>query len=152
MPYWGEEGFQWVAGAGSELYRGLGSVVLGGLIVSTVFTLVLIPIAFSLAVDLKKAFAHLFGLRSAELAAAERGRPQTAATLPAPEPAPELAVAGSPEHSTSLSTYGESRRHDGDGNGNLYEFGEEPEQSGGGSGQPDSETPAVPEPVHSDRR
>ncbi|HLU47521.1 MAG TPA: efflux RND transporter permease subunit, partial [Planctomycetota bacterium] len=30
-------------GAGSELYRGLGSVVLGGLVVSTVFTLVLIP-------------------------------------------------------------------------------------------------------------
>lgn len=30
-------------GAGSELYRGLGSVVLGGLIVSTIFTLVLVP-------------------------------------------------------------------------------------------------------------
>lgn len=35
-------------GAGSELYRGLGAVVLGGLVVSTVFTLVLIPAAFSL--------------------------------------------------------------------------------------------------------
>ncbi len=30
-------------GAGSELYRGLGSVVVGGLVVSTLFTLVLIP-------------------------------------------------------------------------------------------------------------
>lgn len=41
-------------GAGSELYRGLGSVVLGGLIVSTVFTLVLVPTLFSLALDLTK--------------------------------------------------------------------------------------------------
>ena len=30
-------------GAGSELYRGLGSVVLGGLAVSTIVTLVLVP-------------------------------------------------------------------------------------------------------------
>jgi HAE1 family hydrophobic/amphiphilic exporter-1 len=35
-------------GAGSELYRGLGSVVLGGLIVSTIFTLFLVPSLFSL--------------------------------------------------------------------------------------------------------
>jgi HAE1 family hydrophobic/amphiphilic exporter-1 len=38
-------------GAGSELYRGLGSVVLGGLLVSTVFTLVLVPTLFSLLVS-----------------------------------------------------------------------------------------------------
>lgn len=49
------------AGAGSELYRGLGSVVLGGLIVSTVFTLVLVPIGFSLAVDVKHAWNGMFG-------------------------------------------------------------------------------------------
>ena len=30
-------------GAGSELYRGLGSVLLGGLLVSTLFTIVLVP-------------------------------------------------------------------------------------------------------------
>jgi HAE1 family hydrophobic/amphiphilic exporter-1 len=41
-------------GAGSELYRGLGSVVLGGLIVSTLFTLILIPAAFGLITDIKK--------------------------------------------------------------------------------------------------
>jgi HAE1 family hydrophobic/amphiphilic exporter-1 len=35
-------------GAGSELYRGLGSVVLGGLMVSTLFTLVFVPALFSL--------------------------------------------------------------------------------------------------------
>ncbi len=38
-------------GAGSELYRGLGSVVLGGLMVSTVFTLFLVPTLFSLLMD-----------------------------------------------------------------------------------------------------
>jgi HAE1 family hydrophobic/amphiphilic exporter-1 len=38
-------------GAGSELYRGLGSVVLGGLVVSTVFTLVLVPTLFGLLVE-----------------------------------------------------------------------------------------------------
>lgn len=38
-------------GAGSELYRGLGSVVLGGLLVSTIFTLVFVPTLFSLALE-----------------------------------------------------------------------------------------------------
>lgn len=59
---------RWVMGAGSELYRGLGSVVLGGLIVSTVFTLVLVPTAFSLAIDIKAALAKLFGFDAAETA------------------------------------------------------------------------------------
>ncbi len=35
-------------GAGSELYRGLGAVVLGGLLISTVVTLLLTPVLFSL--------------------------------------------------------------------------------------------------------
>jgi HAE1 family hydrophobic/amphiphilic exporter-1 len=34
-------------GAGSELYRGLGAVVVGGLVVSTVFTLFLVPVLLS---------------------------------------------------------------------------------------------------------
>lgn len=38
-------------GSGSELYRGLGSVVLGGLMVSTFLTLVLVPSLFSLTVE-----------------------------------------------------------------------------------------------------
>jgi HAE1 family hydrophobic/amphiphilic exporter-1 len=41
-------------GAGSELYRGLGSVVLGGLLVSTVFTLFLVPTLFSLTMEAKQ--------------------------------------------------------------------------------------------------
>lgn len=47
-------------GAGSELYRGLGSVVVGGLVVSTIFTLFLVPPLFSLVMDGKQAVANLF--------------------------------------------------------------------------------------------
>ncbi|TWU24263.1 Multidrug resistance protein MdtC [Novipirellula galeiformis] len=39
-------------GSGSELYRGLGSIVVGGLFFSTVFTLLVIPLLFSLVLDL----------------------------------------------------------------------------------------------------
>jgi len=41
-------------GSGSELYRGLGSVVLGGLLVSTVFTIVLTPLLLSLVMDFQQ--------------------------------------------------------------------------------------------------
>ncbi len=48
-------------GAGSEFYRGLGSVVVGGLLISTVFTIFLIPALLSLSLDaghaLKKRFS-----------------------------------------------------------------------------------------------
>ena len=42
-------------GAGSELYRGIGSVVVGGLLVSTVFTILLVPLLMNLL--LPKRFA-----------------------------------------------------------------------------------------------
>ncbi len=42
-----------MTGAGSELYRGLGSVVVGGLCFSTVFTLFVVPTLFSLVLDLR---------------------------------------------------------------------------------------------------
>jgi len=41
-------------GAGSELYRGLGAVMLGGLVVSTVFVLVLVPMLFTLAYEIRQ--------------------------------------------------------------------------------------------------
>jgi HAE1 family hydrophobic/amphiphilic exporter-1 len=47
-------------GAGSELYRGLGSVVVGGLVVSTVFTLFLVPALFSLVFDASSAITRGF--------------------------------------------------------------------------------------------
>lgn len=46
-------------GAGSEMYRGLGAVVLGGLVVSTIFTLVVVPLLFSLVLRMQE------GLRAA---------------------------------------------------------------------------------------
>lgn len=42
------------SGAGSELYRGLGSAILGGLILSTAFTIFLVPIVFSLWLTIKE--------------------------------------------------------------------------------------------------
>ena len=47
-------------GAGSELYRGLGAVVVGGLLVSTVFTLLLTPALMSLMMDLQEGLRRLF--------------------------------------------------------------------------------------------
>ncbi|GJL54636.1 MAG: multidrug ABC transporter [Nitrospirales bacterium] len=41
------------SGAGSELYRGIGSVVLGGLVMSTMFTLMVVPALFSIVMELK---------------------------------------------------------------------------------------------------
>lgn len=53
-------------GAGSELYRGLGSVVVGGLLVSTVFTLLLVPLLLSLAFDVQARLGLLPGSKESE--------------------------------------------------------------------------------------
>jgi len=45
-------------GPGSELYRGLGSIVVGGLIVSTIFTLFVVPSLFSLVLDARSMMAR----------------------------------------------------------------------------------------------
>ncbi len=44
-------------GPGSEIYRGIGSVVVGGLVLSTVFTLYLVPALFILMLNLKNVFS-----------------------------------------------------------------------------------------------
>ena len=49
-------------GADSELYRGLGSVVVGGLALSTLITLVLTPLVFSYVIELVLKFRHAVGL------------------------------------------------------------------------------------------
>lgn len=51
-------------GAGSELYRGLGSVVLGGLALSSVFTLVLTPLVFAFSIEAVLKVKALFGRRA----------------------------------------------------------------------------------------
>jgi len=48
-------------GAGSELYRGLGSVVIGGLIVATIFTIFLVPLFFSLVLEMSSGLRVLLG-------------------------------------------------------------------------------------------
>lgn len=49
------------SGAGSELYRGMGAVQLGGMLLSTLFTLVLVPTVFSLWLDLEAGILAFFG-------------------------------------------------------------------------------------------
>ncbi len=51
-------------GAGSEMYRGLGSVVIGGLLVSTVFTLALVPLLFSLVLEMRAGIGLAFANQS----------------------------------------------------------------------------------------
>lgn len=65
-------------GAGSELYRGLGSVLLGGLLVSTVFTLFLVPTLLNLTMAGKERLLALF----------KKPAPQPPASEPAPIPMP----------------------------------------------------------------
>ncbi|MEQ8315875.1 MAG: efflux RND transporter permease subunit [Phycisphaerales bacterium] len=66
-------------GAGSEMYRGLGSVVVGGLLVSTFFTLLLTPLLFSLVVDMRVAARRaLARSRRADEAPAPATAPQPA--------------------------------------------------------------------------
>ncbi|HSR69471.1 MAG TPA: efflux RND transporter permease subunit [Acidobacteriota bacterium] len=55
-------------GSGSELYRGLGSVVVGGLIFSTVFTLFLVPALLSLTLQIRNTLARAVPLLSPEQA------------------------------------------------------------------------------------
>jgi HAE1 family hydrophobic/amphiphilic exporter-1 len=72
LPVWADGAWVWSVGAGSELYQGLGAVVLGGMIVSTFFTLVLIPAGFSLVMDAKEAIARILS----------RGKPGTTTISP----------------------------------------------------------------------
>jgi HAE1 family hydrophobic/amphiphilic exporter-1 len=48
-------------GAGSELYRGLASVMLGGLLVATVGTLLLVPSVLGLFFDIRDRFSRAVG-------------------------------------------------------------------------------------------
>jgi HAE1 family hydrophobic/amphiphilic exporter-1 len=56
-------------GSGSELYRGLGSVVVGGLLVSTIFTIVLTPLLLSLVVDPPKLLRRRTAVKTRSAAA-----------------------------------------------------------------------------------
>jgi len=81
-------------GAGSELYRGLGAVVLGGLVVSTVFTLFLVLTLFSLTMDLKAAVARRLGLEVPT---------ETTASAGAHEKIPETSRRGRTDPASTMS-------------------------------------------------
>jgi HAE1 family hydrophobic/amphiphilic exporter-1 len=55
------------SGAGSEIYRGMGAVQLGGMLLSTLFTLVLVPTVFSLWIDAQTGLRTLFRRKPAAL-------------------------------------------------------------------------------------
>jgi len=79
-------------GAGSELYRGLGSVTLGGLVFSTFFTLFFIPALFTICMDAQVGLGRLFG-REPQPALATTNGPTTSG--PAPMDADDRARAAS---------------------------------------------------------
>ncbi len=60
-------------GAGSELYRGLGAVVLSGLLISTLYTLLVVPLMFSLMLQFQGLVRRVFGMRPAEESSAMGG-------------------------------------------------------------------------------
>jgi HAE1 family hydrophobic/amphiphilic exporter-1 len=74
------------SGAGSELYRGLGAVMVGGLLTSTLFTLILIPILFTLWFDFKAALARA-AARAPQLGRGLRAPAEPASGQPAELPA-----------------------------------------------------------------
>ena len=63
-------------GSGSEMYRGLGSVVVGGLIVSTVFTLILVPMLLSITIQAMTGLRAVLGMGD-DTAAASGGQTPT---------------------------------------------------------------------------
>lgn len=73
-------------GAGSEMYRGLGAVVIGGLFVSTLFTLLLVPLVFALVMRLQAAALGVLG-SGREHNAGDRAQPRVAHEAPRAAPA-----------------------------------------------------------------
>jgi HAE1 family hydrophobic/amphiphilic exporter-1 len=72
------------AGAGSELYRGLGAVLVGGLVLSTIFTLLLTPTLMSLLMDVQSLVRRLLGRQDGDRTppSATRARPDREAPVP----------------------------------------------------------------------
>lgn len=94
-----------LGGAGSELYRGLGSVVIGGLLVSTVFTLILTPALMSLMLDLQTFVRRILHRESGTPRRGRKARvPQ--AEFPVVEPEPMSEPVGESVPARSLSPDG----------------------------------------------
>ena len=83
-----------MTGAGSELYRGLAAVMVGGLLVSTVFTIILVPVVYSMILNLRIWLMRVMGREdrltfapATASAATEPGRPLEKTTA-SPDPVP----------------------------------------------------------------
>jgi HAE1 family hydrophobic/amphiphilic exporter-1 len=74
------------SGAGSELYRGMGAVQLGGMTLSTLFTLVLVPTMFSLWLDVQAGVRTWFGRQPKVVREAETMELEEQEHLEAPTP------------------------------------------------------------------
>jgi HAE1 family hydrophobic/amphiphilic exporter-1 len=73
-------------GAGSELYRGIGAVLLGGLLVSTVVTLVFVPALLSLMMQLQDNVQRRFWPKREEESYDELPPPRLPRPTHAPQP------------------------------------------------------------------
>ncbi len=71
-----------MTGAGSELYRGIGSVVVGGLLISSIFTLFVVPALFSLVLEWRTSASGLVS-QEAATSAAQRESSADVPRLPA---------------------------------------------------------------------
>lgn len=78
-------------GAGSELYRGIGAVLLGGLLISTIVTLVFVPALLSLMMELQVVVRRRLGWRDAS------DEPDDEPILAELEPAPRPRLAAGAE-------------------------------------------------------
>jgi len=79
-------------GAGSELYRGLAAVMVGGLLVSTLFTIVLVPVVYSMFLTLRIHIMEWLGREVGPVS--ERRKP---VSVPSTKP-PVGELLPSPEH------------------------------------------------------
>jgi HAE1 family hydrophobic/amphiphilic exporter-1 len=132
-------------GAGSELYRGLGSVTLGGLVFSTFFTLFFIPALFTICTDLQESLRATF---RRPRWAAEHGATRSAASpVPIPvelEPAPPHPGSVYGGSSVPNSLNGGHAVNNGDYSGNG-EHGANGEHAGNGEqGSPTKSTGTTP--------
>jgi predicted RND superfamily exporter protein len=128
-------------GAGSELYRGLGAVVLGGLLASTVVSLVLVPVVLNITMDIRNGLMRLlFGRTEAERIDADEPAAAVATEQTSEvSPAAEAAVVGPEASSATASVHLLDESYDnmsddtvipdshlGDGNGHAHKRHDDP--------------------------
>ncbi|MBA4020451.1 MAG: AcrB/AcrD/AcrF family protein [Pirellula sp.] len=94
-------------GAGSELYRGLGSVTLGGLVFSTFFTLFFIPALFTICMEMQTGLSRMIWGRRPAMAVAEPDLPPLDSELPPLEVPKEMQYEVASGHDTKALTSGE---------------------------------------------